>query len=51
MSMIAILIAATACEGAINFAETCVNKGKEFVNNKKIKHKMQVRRFKKRSFV
>lgn len=51
MSMIAIIIAATACEGAINFAETCVSKGKELVNNKKIKHRMQVRRFKKRSFI
>lgn len=51
MSMIAILIAATACESAIDFAETCINKGKEYMTRQKFKHTAQARRYRKRRFV
>lgn len=51
MSIFAILIAATACEGAIDFAKTCINKGKEYMTHQKFKHTVQARRYRKRRFV
>lgn len=50
MSIFAILIAATICESAIDFAETCINKGKEYMINQKFKHTAQARRYRKRRF-
>lgn len=51
MSIFAILIAATACESAIDFAATCINKGKEYMTHQKFKYIEQARRYRKRRFI